>query len=97
RAGVLLEQVTGERRRDDRAAAVDADDRLAQLLTAAALGQIARCAGGDRVEQRLRLLVGGDDQDLRLGRRTAQLLEHAQSARPRHVEIQENDVGLQLA
>src|SRR5256714_2193071 len=56
RARVLLEQVAGQHRRDDRAAAVDGDDRLAQLLARRALGQVARGAGGDRVEQRWSLL-----------------------------------------
>src|SRR3954451_11179390 len=41
RAGELLEQVTRERGRDDRTAAMGGDDCLAQLLACAALREVA--------------------------------------------------------
>src|SRR4051794_33144842 len=66
-AGELAQQVAGELGRDDRPAAVRRDDRLAQLLTRRALGQVPGGARGDRVEQALRALVRRHDErpDLR--------------------------------
>ena len=59
---VLPQQVARERRRDDRAAAVHGDHRMAQFTAADAFGQIARRAGADRLQQRFGLLAGRHDQ-----------------------------------
>src|SRR3954451_12865407 len=97
RARVLLEQMAGEHRRDDRAAAVDRDDRLSQLLARRALREVAGGAGRDRVEQRLRLLGRRHHEHLRLRRLGAQALEDGHSAHLRHAQVEDHHVGLQLA
>src|SRR4051812_1723998 len=94
---VLLEQVPGEVRRDDRPAAVHGDDRLAQLLPARALRDVAGGARGDRGEQRLGLLARRHDEGTGLRHLLAQALEHHHAAHLGHVEVQEDDVGAQVA
>src|SRR4051794_39699793 len=96
-AGELAQQVAGELGRDDRAAAVGRDDRLAQLLARRALREVAGGAGGDRVEQALGALVRRHDQRPDLGQLGAQALEDDRAAQPGHAQVEHHDVRLELA
>src|SRR3954453_18358598 len=96
-AGELAQQVAGELGRDDRAAAVGRDDRLAQLLAGRALREVPRGAGGDRVEQALRALVGRHDQRPDLRELGAQALEDDLAAQAGHAQVEHHDVGLDRA
>src|SRR4051794_13820708 len=94
---VLTQEVAGEVGCDDRAAAVHGDDGVAQLLAAGALGDVAGGAAGDRGEQRLRLLARRHDQHACVRHLLVEALEGHHAAHLRHVQVEQDHVGLELA
>jgi hypothetical protein len=93
--GQLAQHLLGERGRDDRAAAVGRDDRLAQLLAGGALGEVAGRTRLEGAQQRGRLLAGGHEQHADLRMRGAQGVEHAEAVEARHDEVEDEHVRAQ--
>ena len=92
-----VEQPACDTARQRRVAARDAAEEGRDLLGRLGLQEVAGRAGTDRGEQVLLGVGCGQHDDLGLGRLLADLRERGEAVHPRHRQVEQHDVRLQLA
>src|SRR4051812_41797485 len=79
------------------AAAGNRGDPVADLLPRRLLRQVSLRTRGYGAVGEVAVEVGGEQQDLRAGAVSADCAEHLEAVQPGHPDVEEGDVGLQLA
>lgn len=95
--GELLEELSGERRRERWLAAGGAVEELEERIRFEVLEQVALRAGFDGVEEFRFLFRRGEDHDFHLRRFTDDQLRRADAVELRHLQVHQHEIGLELA
>ena len=90
---VQLDQLGGHGRRDDGLAALGAQDGIDHFVGLHAFQQIAIGAGTQRPREVVFGFRQGEDEDGQVEVLRTQLLHQRDAVRPRHVEVENEDVG----